>query len=309
MPLVTVVLLTYNHGAFVEQSIRSVASQRLDGTTEVLVLDDASTDDTGDIVARLVHELPTVQHIRRPQNLGMMRNLAVGIAAARAPYVALLEGDDYWTADHKLADQVSFLEANPACTAVGHLTTTCDSDGGLVGEIPAEVDRRQAGLVDAVVRAPFHTSSLMFRKSVLPELPAWMEPMPMGDWPIAATLAASGPIGYLPEPMSMYRVHAGGVWQGRSRIDRLNSTIVALRTIQAHVGGPSAMYRNSELVHRWLLFDEQVRTKQLGGALRSAAAIGWRSPTTLLGYLRGSERRTRRRDTAGFQKVSAGRVN
>lgn len=173
----------------------------------------------------------------------------------------------------------------------------------MIGEIPAEVDRWQADLADAVVRAPFHTSSMVFRKELLPDLPAWMDPLPMGDWPIAATLAARGTIGYLPEPMSMYRVHSGGAWQGRSRMERLKLTIDTLRTIQANVGGPPGIYRDSELVHRWLLFDEQVRTKQASGALRSAMAIGRRSPRLLLGYLKGAERRARRRDTAGFQKV------
>lgn len=303
-PIISVVVLVYNHERFVEDALVSVLAQQGIGPIQVLVMNDASTDDTSAILRRLEGAHPTLEVIEQPRNLGVVPNLADGLRRARGQYVALLEGDDYWTTRHKLAAQVAWLEGHPEHPAVGHLTQSCDEKGILVGEIPAVDQRRSASLRDAAIRPPFHTSSLVFRRELLAALPDWMLDLPMGDWPISAVLARYGEIAYLPTPMSLYRVHPAGVWSGADRMHKCEKLLATVGVIERNVGGRRPYYRRSRVIHLWLLMDTQVRSGARLSALRTAIRLGVRSPITALRYLSRAERDRRRIEIQGWHRLA-----
>lgn len=123
-PLVTVVLPSYNHGAFIEQALQSVLDQSV-CNIEVLCMDDASTDDTAARLARVND--PRVRVVTNSVNRGVShRNLALRLA--RGPYIAFQNSDDLWHPG-KLAAQVGFLAANPAYGACFTAVQLCDEDG------------------------------------------------------------------------------------------------------------------------------------------------------------------------------------
>src|SRR5271157_958173 len=116
-PLVAVFMVTYNHEQFIAQAIESVMMQKTNFPYKLFIGEDCSTDGTADICRNLKSKYKDriELHINQ-KNLGASPNsnqLLEVCYRSGAKYVALLEGDDYWTDKQKLQIQVAFLEANP----------------------------------------------------------------------------------------------------------------------------------------------------------------------------------------------------
>lgn len=111
-PLITTIITCYNKAPWIEQCIRSVLSQSI-ADSEVLVIDDASTDGSVEIVRRLEAEntgrLRTIFH---RENKGLPVTWREAVGAARGSYIARLDGDDWWLSDDKLEKQIAALESS-----------------------------------------------------------------------------------------------------------------------------------------------------------------------------------------------------
>lgn len=116
--LVAVWMVTYNHEDFIEKAIESVMMQQTDFTYKLFIGEDFSTDMTRSICKRLKVKYPgKITLILNDQNLGGRENACnvyEACLASSAPYIALIEGDDYWTDPEKLQKQIDFLEDNPS---------------------------------------------------------------------------------------------------------------------------------------------------------------------------------------------------
>ncbi len=113
-PLVSILLLTYNHKKYISQAIESVLNQKTNFEFEILIGDDCSTDGTCEIVDDYQKKHPDfIKTIRSGENVGALKNEKRLMEAAEGKYLAFLEGDDYWTDSLKLQKQIEFLEANP----------------------------------------------------------------------------------------------------------------------------------------------------------------------------------------------------
>ena len=124
--LVSVCTLTYNHEAYLRDTLEGILMQKVDFPMEILVNDDASTDGTRAILREYAEKYPDlIRPFYQDVNLysqGKDLCLEVLYPAARGKYIALCEGDDYWTDPDKLQMQVDFLEAHPEYTACVHDT-------------------------------------------------------------------------------------------------------------------------------------------------------------------------------------------
>jgi glycosyltransferase involved in cell wall biosynthesis len=123
--LVSVSCLTYNHGDYIEESLEGILMQKTDFCFEVLIHDDASTDDTIKIIKRYQKEYPNViKPIFQQKNKHSMgqrgMNIKYNLSRAKGRYIALCEGDDYWTDPLKLQKQIDFLEENPSYAVSFH---------------------------------------------------------------------------------------------------------------------------------------------------------------------------------------------
>src|SRR3954451_17918743 len=95
---VSALIITYNQEKFIEQAVRSALMQKVNFPYEIVIGEDCSTDGTRDIVRRLAEENPgRIRAILREKNLGMHLNHRATHAACTGQYLAILEGDDYWT--------------------------------------------------------------------------------------------------------------------------------------------------------------------------------------------------------------------
>ncbi len=120
-PLVTVLVVTYNHINTFEQAIKSVLEQKTNFDFKIWVLDDASTDGTSDLVRKYAKMYPEkVVPIIRTQNLGGIQNVFQVLKNIDTKYYATLESDDYWCDENKLQIQVDILENNPDCSFCCH---------------------------------------------------------------------------------------------------------------------------------------------------------------------------------------------
>ncbi len=116
MPRVTVVIPTYNRASLLPRAIRSVLAQTF-SDFELLIVDDASSDNTEEVVAGFAG--PQISHIRRQRNRGLAAARNTGIAAARGEFIAFLDDDDEWL-PRKLETQVAIFDAAPARVGAVH---------------------------------------------------------------------------------------------------------------------------------------------------------------------------------------------
>ena len=114
--MIAVCIATYNHELFIAQAIESVLAQQCDEPLRIYIGDDASTDGTSAVCKRYATQDERMVYIRREENLGLVDNtidLYRRIMADECEYIAMLDGDDYWTDPNKLQMQVDYLRAHP----------------------------------------------------------------------------------------------------------------------------------------------------------------------------------------------------
>src|SRR5207237_10277673 len=129
-PRVSVLLPVWNGEAFLEQAMESILRQTL-SSFELIVIDDGSTDRSAAIAEEFASRDPRMRVLRRPHE-GLSAALNAGIAAARGEYVARMDADDI-SAPDRLRKQVAYLDAHPACVAVGAWSDVVDEAGRQIG--------------------------------------------------------------------------------------------------------------------------------------------------------------------------------
>lgn len=223
-PLVSVAIITYNHSAFIDECLSSVFSQKTEFPFEVVVADDASTDDTPAQIKNFATDNPraTLRPLLNPTNLGINPNLNHVIQACRGRYIAFIEGDDYWTDQDKLAIQTDFMQRSPQCAFSFHAAREVFQDSTRQGRSHRPCRPLRRGFYD--IRdiileggAFFMTAALMFRATAVQPLPDWFNSAPVGDFPLAFCAATHGRIGYIDREMSAYRNHDIGSWSSKAR--------------------------------------------------------------------------------------------
>ncbi len=113
-PLVSVIVLSYNHEKYIRQALNSIVTQKTDFPFEVYVGDDASTDKTPQIIQAYADKYPElIKPVLRKKNLGANSNYVDIVKRCRGKYLAFLDGDDFWNSSTKLQQHVNFLEKHP----------------------------------------------------------------------------------------------------------------------------------------------------------------------------------------------------
>lgn len=207
----SVVSITYNHEAYIRETLDGFVAQKTDFPVELIVADDASTDSTAEIIKEYASEYPHLfRPILRPENVGIHANLIDALSAARGQYLALCEGDDYWTDPLKLSKQVAVLDRQPEATVCFHPVRVVWADGRKSSEFPPARWRNDLS-VDALIKRNFiQTNSVLYRR--LPNyahIPSDVMPL---DWYLHVRHAAGGNIAMVSETMSVYRRHPQSFW-------------------------------------------------------------------------------------------------
>jgi glycosyltransferase involved in cell wall biosynthesis len=233
---VSVLVVTYNHARFVRQALDSALAQRLPQPYEILVSEDCSTDGTREIVQEYAERHPhLVRLLLSARNLRSNEVVARGFRAARGRYVALLDGDDYWTSDDKLRAQLAFLDARPDLTICFHNVQVVDEHSQSTGRLWNAPDQPEVSGLHELLRGNFiATSSVVYRRAAVAEVPAWYDRFfPVTDWPLHVLYAREGRIGYLDRTLGVYRLHGGGLFSTLGEREKLEANADFYRQLRA----------------------------------------------------------------------------
>jgi glycosyltransferase involved in cell wall biosynthesis len=231
-------MITYNHEPFIAQAIESALSQQTNFAFEIVVGEDCSTDRTRAILLEYQARFPdTIRLLLPERNLGMHRNLVETLQACTGQYIALLEGDDYWSTPHKLQKQADLLDRRPDCAICFHGTRMLHQDGSRPPwNYPQWHQKPIATLEDLLHRNFMQTCSVMFRRGLIQRIPDWFYQLKLADWTLHVLNAQHGAIAYIDEVMSVYRLHDSGVWSTQTRATNLLETIRVLQALDQHLG-------------------------------------------------------------------------
>lgn len=214
-PKVSVVSITYNQESFIRQALDGFVAQRTNFPVEVVIADDASRDATPAIIRDYAARYPQLfRPIFRSTNIGVHANFVATLSAARGEYLALCEGDDYWTDPLKLTKQVEFLDRHPRTSLCFHPVRVIH-DGAPDAEFPPVSWRRDMSLEALLARNFIQTNSVVYRRQQrYDDIPANIMPI---DWYLHVRHAINGEIAMLPDTMAVYRRHPQGIWYESDR--------------------------------------------------------------------------------------------
>ncbi|MEH2024830.1 glycosyltransferase [Nostoc sp.] len=230
---VSVLMVTYNHENFIAQAIESVLMQKVDFEYELVIGEDYSTDNTRQIVIDYQRKYSDKIRLLLPDvNLGAHKNFLNTFKACQGKYLAILEGDDYWTSSKKLQKQVDFLDKNLDFVICFHNVLVFWQDNSHSPGIFLHNQPKTSTIENLLVNNFISTPSVMYRAGLVQEFPAWFYEQSMGDWTFHILNAQHGKIGYIDEVMAAYRVHPKGVWSSKSRESQIKETIRMLETIK-----------------------------------------------------------------------------
>lgn len=214
---ISVSIITYNHEKFIEKCLQGVIDQRLPAgwDYEILIGEDKSTDGTLRICEKFESKYPQIVRIlRRSKNLGMTQNWRSTIQECKGRYIAICEGDDYWTDSLKLQKQVDFLEENLHYSGCFTNALILDEVNGKPEKRYIEHTKDKTYSLKEVVRSGggfFPTASLLFRNK-LGELPSFFLDVKSADRALALLLSNLGEIYLLNEITCVYRKHDSGIF-------------------------------------------------------------------------------------------------
>lgn len=219
---VSVCMITYNHEKYISQAIESVLMQKTNFYFELIVGDDFSLDNTQNIINKIHLQYPDkIVPILRKKNIGMMPNFIDVLQNAKGKYIAILEGDDYWTDPHKLQKQVDFLEANPDYVISYTDYSQTVEGSGVFTERKNLYHKETLGINDLLEHNYISTLTCVFRNNLFKEFPKEFYDLKVGDWPLHMLNAKHGKIKYHKGWVSgVYRIHGGGVWSGQHKLTK-----------------------------------------------------------------------------------------
>ncbi len=212
-PLVSVWMVTYNHEKYIRQAIESILSQNVEFTYEIVIGEDCSTDNTRAILKELEAKHPNIiKPIYHVENVGPSRNAyEFVLPACQGKYIAVLEGDDYWTDNNKLQKQIDFLEKNEDYSASGHQSTLIFENSKEPPRLFGETSDTSYNVNDFLQHRKFHTCSLVYRTEIIKSALPFPSKIISADRAIYAMLASHGNIKYFADAMCVYRKHNFGV--------------------------------------------------------------------------------------------------
>jgi len=292
VPLVSVLMLAWNHAEFIDQAIESVVSQQCDFPFELIIGEDCSDDGTLARCQEWQQKLPgSVRLVAADRNVGMHRNFARIWHRARGEFIALCEGDDYWVEPTKLQRQVDWFDKHPEGSLVGTFTDrismTPDGEWTISGRSAPFETKDTYTLHDLLRSYSFHFSSVMLRKSAV-RFPTWFWDVYCVDRPLYLLAAQNGTAGLLPIVTSRYRQHPGGLWSPLSPLAKGVASTALFGKLESHLGRAyAATCRETLAGILWSYMSEAIQA----GDRKAASKLFWHAVRTRPGSLLGRNAR------------------
>jgi len=232
---VSVICLTYNHEKYIRQALEGFISQKTTFPYEVIVHDDASTDNTQSIILEYAKKYPDIiKPILQKENQYSQKKSIhkfFTAPAAHGKYIAYCEGDDFWTDYNKLQRQYEILETHSDCSMCVHKVQKINEDGSIHPHSCPNFDMDEQkidveGFLKIQPQYPFQTTSYFMKSELWKDLvfnpPKFRQVSSVGDEPMLLFMVTHGNIYYLKECMSCYRMFSIGSYSYRLKRSEKN---------------------------------------------------------------------------------------
>ncbi len=224
---VSISCTTYNHEDYIADAIDSFLMQKTNFDFEILIHDDASTDETPNIIREYAKKYPDIiKPIYQAENQYSKGVTRIGYRfndlRAKGKYIALCEGDDYWKDPYKLQKQVDYMESHPECSMCFHAAEIVHADKKLTGRKVKNYNNSCICPIEDLIiggGAFCATASFLYPKKLIEKLPEFFLEAHVGDYPLQMILASKGYAYYIDEIMSAYRTGVRGSWTNRKLLD------------------------------------------------------------------------------------------
>lgn len=233
--MVSVCMLAYNHEKYISKAIEGVLMQQTNFEFEFIISNDASSDRTHQVISELVanpREGKRVKYLNQPRNLGMQSNFIFALKECKGKYIALCEGDDYWTDPLKLQKQVDYISSHGDCNLVFTDVQLLEEAGSNLKENWATITRDKYQFKDLIERNVITTCTVLFRNpNQNEEMENWLKAFKIGDYPLYLFLLRNGYAYYLEDITAVYRQHTGGTFSLKGIENLIDKNIDVLETI------------------------------------------------------------------------------
>lgn len=237
-------IITYNHVNYIGKAIESVLNQETEYDFEINIIEDCSTDGTQDVIREYKKKFPDKLNLYlNEKNIGTLtpppqKVFHAGFKTMTGEYIAILEGDDFWSSPHKMQKQISFLESNPDFAGCSHNVIKVYENGQPSHRFIYYENTKPVHTIHDFVNMTsfFHLSTLMFRNVLQGVPPKYFANRYSCDIFNTMIHATYGPIRHYDEDMSVYRAHAGGNFSTMSNIKGRIYNIDGLRKYNRWLG-------------------------------------------------------------------------
>ncbi len=247
---IAVAVTTYNHKDAIGRCLKSLAAQRGEYDLEAWVFDDCSTDETGDVVRQLLKDIKLPANVRityvlNKKNLGMQGNLRQVLdffANGDSDFCCILEGDDYWLSADRIQRHVDLLTEHPEYAFSFNALLLYEQADDYFHTHPKQEEMRDPEYTASdLAQENFiaNLSTTFYRTENVRKIPLEIfDEVFVADWIINIIMAQEmGSIGYINEPLTVYRLHENGVWSGESWHKKNRQTLGNAEFLRARYPG------------------------------------------------------------------------
>ena len=228
-----IILITYNQEQYIAQAVESVLMQRVDDDVHVrvIVADDCSKDKTLEIIKSYEDRSPfPFVYLAADTNLGISKNYQRAFAACDGDYIAILEGDDWWSSPNHIEQHIRFLCTHKECS-MSMNTITFYAQETQTSKLPywgygdADVFYVDTECQITQGNQLGNLSACVFRTSCIKQLPDSLYSISIADWMLGVMLSQQGLIALLKESTSVYRTNVNSTWASLSEKQRVKKML------------------------------------------------------------------------------------
>lgn len=228
----SILLICYNQEKYISQCIDSILFQNIPFDYEIVVADDCSKDRTLAIIKDKLHTIGShLKILDNGINLGISKNYQRGFEACTGEYIAVMEGDDYWTNPERLQIHINFLEKHRECVMSMNRYIEFDENLNSIKHIGWHLteDFKYVTTRDMAIGNKLgNLSACVFRKKEISKIKLDFYLLDVADWILGLVLSQNGFIAILKELTSVRRVHENGEWSKMSRNKKNDNLILCI---------------------------------------------------------------------------------